>query len=103
MPLVGLFTIKFNGYRIWEIKKIPTNQPMPVNYGRVRGNKSIFKVVFLKFHLDWYHTDGSQKLSRALSDYPLPLSSHVMQFSVKIHLPKSGIPSSHHTKEYSLL
>ena len=59
--IVGLFTIKFNGYRIWEVEKIPTDQPMPVKHGRVRGNKSIFKVGLIKFHLDWYHTGGSQK------------------------------------------
>ena len=41
-----LYTIKFNGYPIWEIIKInfPTDQPIPVKQGRERGNKNIFKV-----------------------------------------------------------
>ena len=41
---VLLYTIKFNGYPIWEVKKIiPTERLIPVNQGRVRGNKNIFK------------------------------------------------------------
>ena len=41
---VLLYTIKFNGYPIWEVKKNPTDRPIPVKQGRVRGNKNIFKV-----------------------------------------------------------
>ena len=41
---VLLYTIKFNGYPIWEVKKIiPTERLIPVKQGRVRGNKNIFK------------------------------------------------------------
>ena len=48
---VLLYTIKFNGYPIWEVKnnKFPTDRPVPVKQGRVRGNKNIFKVG-LKFN-----------------------------------------------------
>ena len=42
---VLLYTIKFNGYPIWEVKKKnPTDRPIPVKQGQVRGNKNIFKV-----------------------------------------------------------
>ena len=43
---VLLYTIKFRGYPIWEVKKnnFPTDRPIPVKQGRVRGNKNIFKV-----------------------------------------------------------
>ena len=42
---VLLYTIKFNGYPIWEVlKNNPTDRPIPVKQGRVRGNKNIFKV-----------------------------------------------------------
>ena len=37
-------TIKLNGYPIWEVKKNPTDRPIPVKQGRVSGNKNIFKV-----------------------------------------------------------
>ena len=40
---VLLYTIKFNGYPIQEVKK-NFNQPIPVKQGWVRGNKNIFKV-----------------------------------------------------------
>ena len=43
---VLLYTIKLKVYPIWEVKKkkFPTDQPIPVKQGRVRGNKNIFKV-----------------------------------------------------------
>ena len=46
LPIVGLLTIKFNGYRIWEVKKkkFLIDRPKLVKQGRVRGNKNIFKV-----------------------------------------------------------
>ena len=37
---VLLSSIKFNGYPIWEVKKNPTDRPIPVKQGRVRGNKN---------------------------------------------------------------
>ena len=41
-----LYTIKHNGYPIWEVKKnnFPTDRPIPVKQVRLRGNKNIFKV-----------------------------------------------------------
>ena len=46
LPIAGLFTIKFNGYGIREVKKnnFPIDRPILVKQGRVRGNKNIFKV-----------------------------------------------------------
>ena len=46
LPKVELFTIKFNGYRVWEVKKnnFPTDRPISVKQGQVRGNKYISKV-----------------------------------------------------------
>ena len=46
LPKVELFTIKFNGYRVWEVKEnnFPTDRPISVKQGRVRGNKNISKV-----------------------------------------------------------
>ena len=43
LPIAGLFTIKFNGYRTQEVKKnnYPINRPILVKQGRVRGNKNI--------------------------------------------------------------
>ena len=45
-PILGLFTIRFNGYGIREVKKnnFPTDRPIPEKQGRVRGNKNILKV-----------------------------------------------------------
>ena len=48
LPTIGLhvFTIRFNGYRILEVKKKknPTNRPIQEIQGRERENKNIFKV-----------------------------------------------------------
>ena len=46
LPILGLFTIRFNGYGILEIKKnnFPTDLPIREIQGRVRGNKNVFKV-----------------------------------------------------------
>ena len=46
LPILGLFTSRFNGYGILEVKKnnFPTDQPITEKQGRVRGNKNIFKV-----------------------------------------------------------
>ena len=41
---VLLYTIKFKWYLIQKLKENPTNRPIPVKQGRVRGNKNIFKV-----------------------------------------------------------
>ena len=35
-PIVGLFTIQFNGYRIWEVNK-NSDRPILVKQGLVRG------------------------------------------------------------------
>ena len=47
LPILGLhvFTIRFNGYGIREVKKnnFPTDRPISEKQGRVRGNKNIFK------------------------------------------------------------
>ena len=54
MPKVWLFTIKFNGYRIWEVKNssFPTNQPIPVKQGQVRGNKNSIRVGLCKVDIE---------------------------------------------------
>ena len=46
LPILGLFTIRFNGYGILEVKKnnFPTDRPILEIQGRERGNKNIFKV-----------------------------------------------------------
>ena len=46
LPIAGLFTIKFNGYLICEVKKnnFPIDRPILVKQCGVRGNKNIFKV-----------------------------------------------------------
>ena len=50
LPILGLFTIKFNRYdEFSEFKKnkknnFPTDRPIPEKQGRERGNKNIFKV-----------------------------------------------------------
>ena len=46
LPILGLFTNRFNGYGISEDKKnnFPTDRPILEKQGRVRGNKNIFKV-----------------------------------------------------------
>ena len=42
---VLLYTIKFNGYPIWEVKKIPTNQPTQTGKtGLGKGKQKYFKV-----------------------------------------------------------
>ena len=40
LPTIGLFTIRFNGYGILEVKKnyFPTDRPIPEKQGRERGN-----------------------------------------------------------------
>ena len=48
LPIVGLFIIKFNGYRVWEVKK---HSDQPVKQGWVRGNKNSFKVGHGKYHI----------------------------------------------------
>ena len=40
---VLLYTIKFDWYPIWEVKK-KSDRPISVKQGRVRGDKNIFKV-----------------------------------------------------------
>ena len=44
--LLYIHVIKLNGYTILEFKKntFPTDRPITVKQGRVRGNKNIFKV-----------------------------------------------------------
>ena len=46
LPILGLFTIMFNRYdQILEVKeKNPTDRPILEKQGRVRGNRTIFKV-----------------------------------------------------------
>ena len=50
LSILGIFTIRFNGYGILEVKKkeFPTDRPIPEKQGRVRGNKNIFKVGLMR-------------------------------------------------------
>ena len=52
---VLLYTIKFNGYPIWDFllkNKFPSNRPILVKQGRLRGNKNIFKVGLSRYYLN---------------------------------------------------
>ena len=60
LPILGLFTIKLNGYdENLEVKKnnFPTDRSIPEKQGPVRGNKNIFKVGLTYIHLQIYNID----------------------------------------------
>ena len=60
LPILGLFTIRFNGYGISEVEKNKfSDRPIPEKQGRVRGNKSIFKAGLSFLQTDSEDSDQS--------------------------------------------